>query len=269
MLRYVSHGPRPFGSIPFTPIRRPYWEFFAVVAGQIAPVASLADEPVFSGATFWLFPPGHLHGWKGQPRKRCRVAVFQYDRIPQALGRLAKRPGGLSLHLKPAEKRRCDALARELLPYAWAESEFKEVLAERVLLDLTLLILRATDAEAGRAPKANEALVRVQAAEKRFRAELRFNPPLAHLAVAAGVSEAHLRRLFWQVRGRNPRAVTHEIRMQAALQLLQDGDQKLESIALECGFGSASNFCQAFKQLQGQTPGAWRRRRDSSPRHAT
>jgi AraC-like DNA-binding protein len=43
----------------------------------------------------------------------------------------------------------------------------------------------------------------------------------------------------------------------------------LESIALECGFGSASNFCQAFKQLQGQTPGAWRRRRDSSPRHAT
>jgi AraC-like DNA-binding protein len=269
MLRYVSHGPRPFGSKPFTPIRRPYWEFFAVVAGQIAPVASLADEPVFSGVTFWLFPPGHLHGWKAPPRKRCRVAVFHYDRIPPVLERLAKRPRGLALHLKPTEKRRCDALARELLPYAWVESEYKEVLAERILLDLTLLILRATDAEAGRAPKANDALVRVQAAENRFRAELRLNPPLAHLAVAAGISEAQLRRLFWQVRGRSPSAVTHEIRMQAALQLLQAGDQKLESIALECGFGSASNFCQAFKQLKGQTPGEWRRRRGSSPRPAT
>ena len=269
MLRYVSHGPRPFGSKPFAPIRRPHWEFFAVVAGQIAPIASLTEEPIFTGATFWLFPPGHLHGWKGQPRKRCRVAVFQYDHIPQVLERLAKRPGGLALHLKPAEKRRCNALARELLPYAWGESEFKEVLSERILLDLTLLILRACDADAGRSPKANEALMRVQSAEKRFRAELRFNPPLAHLAAAAGVSEAQLRRLFWQVRGRSPSAVTHEIRMEAALQLLQDSDQKLASIALECGFGSASNFCQAFKQLKGQTPGEWRRRRGSPPRPAT
>ena len=63
MLRYVSHGPRPFGAKPFAPIRRPYWEFFAVVAGQLAPVATLAEEP--------------------------------------------------------AEKRRCDALARELMPYVW------------------------------------------------------------------------------------------------------------------------------------------------------
>jgi hypothetical protein len=85
MLRYVSHGPRPFGAKPFAPIRRPYWEFFAVVAGQLAPVTTLAE--------------------------------------------------------KPAEKRRCDALARELMPHVWVDSEFKAILAERVLLDLTLLIL--------------------------------------------------------------------------------------------------------------------------------
>lgn len=260
MLCYISHGPRPFGSIPFAPIRRPNWEFFAVVKGEIAPVIALSDQPIFTGATFWLFPPGHLHGWKGKPRKRCSIAVFQYDRIPQALELLAQRLGGIALTLKPAEKFRFEALARELLPYAWSDSALKEVLAERVLLDLTLLILQATRADAGQTPKYNEAVVRVQAAEKRFRVELRSNPPLALLAFAAGVSVAHLRRLFWQVRGRSPSAVTHDIRMDAASRLLTDRNQKLETIALECGFGSVSNFCQAFKKMTGLTPGAFRQR---------
>ncbi|MEI6467314.1 MAG: helix-turn-helix transcriptional regulator [Verrucomicrobiota bacterium] len=264
MLRYVSHGPRPFGAKPFAPIRRPYWEFFAVVAGQLAPVATLAEKPTYAGTTFWLFPPGNLHGWKAPPHRTCRVAVFQYDHIPPVLERLANRPGGLELQLKPAEKRRCDALARELMPYVWVESEFKAILAERVLLDLTLLILRSVDPAAGNSPRESQDLMRVLAAEKRFRTELRVNPPLAHLAFAAGVSEAHLRRLFWQVRRRSPRAVTQEIRMQAALALLRGSDQKLESIALECGFGSTSNFCHAFKQLKQVTPAAWRRRRGAA-----
>jgi hypothetical protein len=87
-----------------------------VASGQIAPIASLAEEPIFTGVSLWLFPPGHLHGWKAPAHKRCRVAVFQYDRIPLILERLAKRPGGLALRLKPTEKHRCDALANELLP---------------------------------------------------------------------------------------------------------------------------------------------------------
>ncbi len=260
-LRYVSHGPRRFDLKPFGPMRRPYWEFFAIVEGEVAPIGDLRERPKFRGRTLWLFSPQHLHGWRGAPRRRCRVAVFHFDQVPPALQRGVEAGGFLAVPLTARDCRLVDGWARELMPFSWASSELKDILAEKVRLDLTLIFLRKTRTANKADQSAAAAAAKVEAAEGRFLAQLSQSPPLSHLATAAGVSEAHLRRLFWQVRKKSPRAVMQQIRMDAALRLLAGTDQKLQTIALDCGYKTASNLCQAFKSATGITPAVWRAQR--------
>jgi AraC-like DNA-binding protein len=55
------------------------------------------------------------------------------------------------------------------------------------------------------------------------------------------------------------------VRIESALNALSDTDAKIDSIAVECGFGSGSDFCRAFKSLKGCTPSEWRRQLPHPP----
>jgi AraC-like DNA-binding protein len=49
------------------------------------------------------------------------------------------------------------------------------------------------------------------------------------------------------------------MRLQRAMQLMAAPALKLDDVAAQCGFGSASAFSRAFKHKAGCSPSEWRR----------
>jgi AraC-like DNA-binding protein len=81
---------------------------------------------------------------------------------------------------------------------------------------------------------------------------------LAALARDAGVSVAYLCRLFKTYTGKTVIGYVVERRVQAAIWKLRDGDEKIISIALSCGFNDLAYFNRAFRRIVGTTPSGYR-----------
>ena len=75
------------------------------------------------------------------------------------------------------------------------------------------------------------------------------------------MSAEHLRRLCVRELGRTPMEHVTYIRMQRAKELLEAGDAKLEAIAPEVGYHSATVFSRAFARCIGMNPSEYRARR--------
>jgi AraC-like DNA-binding protein len=83
---------------------------------------------------------------------------------------------------------------------------------------------------------------------------------LRTLARKAGVSVAYLCRLFKAYTGKTVVNYLVERRLQAAIWKLREGDEKIISIALACGFNDLAYFNRAFKRIVGATPSGYRRK---------
>ena len=81
---------------------------------------------------------------------------------------------------------------------------------------------------------------------------------LGELAALCALSEYHFARMFRESFGLPPHQYLLARRMNYAQQLLRTGQQPLGSIAMACGFASASHFNNRFKQTMGATPGEYR-----------
>ncbi len=81
---------------------------------------------------------------------------------------------------------------------------------------------------------------------------------LHSLAVNAGVSVAYLCRLFKAYTGKTVIGYLVERRIQAAIWKLREGNEKIISIALACGFNDLAYFNRTFKRIVGTTPSAYR-----------
>lgn len=79
------------------------------------------------------------------------------------------------------------------------------------------------------------------------------------MAEAAGLKEVRFRSLFRSNCGITPSEYLLNVRMNNAFKRLSDRQRPLEEIARECGFGSESYFCYAFRKYTNQTPGEYRR----------
>jgi AraC-like DNA-binding protein len=83
---------------------------------------------------------------------------------------------------------------------------------------------------------------------------------LRTLARNAGVSVAYLCRIFKAYTGKTVIEYLIERRIQAAIWKLREGDEKIISIALACGFNDLAYFNRAFKRIVGATPSGYRRK---------
>jgi AraC-like DNA-binding protein len=83
---------------------------------------------------------------------------------------------------------------------------------------------------------------------------------LRTLARNAGVSVAYLCRLFKAYTGKTVIGYLVERRIQATIWKLREGDEKIISIALACGFNDLAYFNRAFKRIVGTTPSKYRRK---------
>ncbi|RON41907.1 AraC family transcriptional regulator [Pseudomonas frederiksbergensis] len=81
---------------------------------------------------------------------------------------------------------------------------------------------------------------------------------VTELARACALSRSHFSRAFKCSTGLSPQDWIRCQRIAKAKQLIQDTDQTLTQISLECGFCDQAHFCHIFTRSEGITPFAWR-----------
>jgi transcriptional regulator GlxA family with amidase domain len=100
--------------------------------------------------------------------------------------------------------------------------------------------------------------------------ESNLEEPLAQtdLADRAGLSTRQLERLFRKYLSATPTRYYLTLRLQRARQLLTQTSMSILSVALACGFVSASHFSKCYRECFGRTPRAERSLRGDEPVHA-
>ncbi len=84
---------------------------------------------------------------------------------------------------------------------------------------------------------------------------------LDELAARAFLSKEHLRKLCRRELGRTPMQQVTFLRMQHARHLLSTTDDKIETIARQCGFANPFTFSNTFKAWSGWRPSEMRARK--------
>ncbi|MFO0940446.1 MAG: AraC family transcriptional regulator [Pirellulales bacterium] len=86
-------------------------------------------------------------------------------------------------------------------------------------------------------------------------ADLKRPLQLVQLAELADLSPFHFHRVFQAMVGETPNEFVKRLRLERALYLMSFGKAKsMTTIALDCGFGSSSDFTRSFKQRYGVAP---------------
>lgn len=261
MLVYIGHGQRTYGLSPLAPIKRPFWEFQAVLSGRIGPIFPERQERL-QASHLWIFPPESLHGWRGDGEEAAEVAVFHFPAVPAPLKESLRQKGLISMTLKAGQVQRLRELQRHALKGFRQPDAFTHLQQEHLLLELTLLAVHdreGQEADVGDAKPGLSGIRTVKKALLWYGTHLANAPGLADVGRAVGASPAHLRRLFHKSLGCGPKVAFQRLQFQRAVDEMSRTADGLETIAERCGFGSASAFSRAFKTRMGYAPRTWRR----------
>lgn len=89
-----------------------------------------------------------------------------------------------------------------------------------------------------------------------------FGEPIttAELARRAGVSPSQFNRRFGQAFGTSARQYLIRIRIEAAARMLQESDETVATIALDCGFHDHAHFSRSFHRLMRCSPSDYRQK---------
>jgi AraC family transcriptional regulator len=85
------------------------------------------------------------------------------------------------------------------------------------------------------------------------------------LAQVSRRSVAYFCRAFKKTFGQTPHAYVVGRRVERARALMLTTDMALSEIALSCGFTDQAHLCKLFRQSEGVSPAAWRRRQRETP----
>ncbi len=77
---------------------------------------------------------------------------------------------------------------------------------------------------------------------------------IGEMADRVGISARQVERLFREQVGASPKAFYLNLRLTRARTLLRQTINPILAVAVECGFGSTSHFCHAYKRLFGIAP---------------
>lgn len=259
ILRYVNSGSRRFGEKPYLPFARLSWEFYAVISGSCGLLLKDDGKLPLKQSHFWLLPPNFVHGWYGERGKPCSIIVFHFASVPRQLEEAVPRNGFLERAISAKECKLLKEIGAPLELEFQHPNFLSDIRFYRALLDLTLFALARTP---GPEPKKSKrkADVVVSAALAWLRQNLRDNPSLEDVAKAVHISPSHLRRMFAEAGNQTPSEAMNEVKLQAAMHALSESDAKIDVVAAESGFSSASVFCRNFKLHKRCTPIEWRRR---------
>lgn len=80
------------------------------------------------------------------------------------------------------------------------------------------------------------------------------------LSERACMSPRNFARTFLRETGTTPAKYIELIRLEQSIQLLEDKNKPVDSIAMECGFSSTEQLRRAFQRHFGINPGEYRER---------
>jgi transcriptional regulator GlxA family with amidase domain len=106
--------------------------------------------------------------------------------------------------------------------------------------------------------ESNRRLLRARDAMDRTFAEPLDVPTLARISQ---VSEAHFIRSFRATFGETPHRYLQRRRVERAMYLLRQTDRCVTDICLDVGFTSLGTFSRTFREIVGQPPTAYRKRK--------
>lgn len=89
------------------------------------------------------------------------------------------------------------------------------------------------------------------------------------IAEHAALSKPHFRRVFKNQTGKTPFDYLWQCRLEQAKAQLDQTDQQITTIALQCGFKTISHFCELFKQHYKTTPKQYLRKNIIKNDHLT
>ncbi|MBL7077154.1 MAG: helix-turn-helix transcriptional regulator [Kiritimatiellae bacterium] len=99
----------------------------------------------------------------------------------------------------------------------------------------------------------------IEAAHAYLDAHYADGPSIAALARDIGVTPAHFGRAFRERYGVSPGRYRDQLRIDAAVNLLQHSDLLIKTIAYELGYPDSSTFSKAFRRHTGRAPLSYRR----------
>jgi transcriptional regulator GlxA family with amidase domain len=84
--------------------------------------------------------------------------------------------------------------------------------------------------------------------------------PVASMLRMSGLPERTFKRRFQKAVGMSPLEYVHALRLEAAKQLLETTDERLDKLAERVGYEDATFFSRLFRRKVGLTPALYRRR---------
>lgn len=254
MLRFFRQGHRKEAS-PKVPSLHYNWVFFMALDGPVSVMTSRGKLPPPESQRLWMFAPERPHCFVCGPETE-RI-VFAFSTVGPLLEKLAAQSGSLSIALSDSEIAHWREFGQEIGQHFMAPSMKSLLIFEKALNELSLLLVRDMDFEPF-SPLTLESVERVERAIGYYTEHLKERPKLPQVAASAGVSVAHLRRLFHEVFSKSPSAILTRLRLEQAVQRLLTTTDTMETIAENCGFQSASQLARAFQKYYGCSPNAWR-----------
>ncbi len=82
---------------------------------------------------------------------------------------------------------------------------------------------------------------------------------VSDLAQLANMNEQYYCRFFKRIIGKSPITYLNELRIIKSMRLLQETNESVTDISLECGFNNLGNFMKFFKEQTGSTPLQYRK----------
>ncbi|MFN8579561.1 MAG: helix-turn-helix transcriptional regulator [Gemmatimonadaceae bacterium] len=89
-------------------------------------------------------------------------------------------------------------------------------------------------------------------------------PTIERVATIVGISRAHFISQFEALFGLTPHQYRIEARLELARNLLAHGDKSVTDVCLDVGMTSLGSFSRSFTRRVGESPSAYRRRRQSA-----
>lgn len=183
---------------------------------------------------------------EGDPILEKQYAVVNGTMLTELLAWSKLRGGGV---IAPTEARGFETLFADIRDAVAANDSNRE---EQLSLLVHALLLKADSLLAETAYPAP-----LDMAMKLFRQPRYYRASLREMAVACGVSERTLNRLFQERLGLSPIQYQIEQRLSAACQLLEINGMTIKEIAWRCGYSSAAFFSRAFRKRFAVSPREW------------
>ncbi len=258
MLVYFNSGERTVSKKPQDLARRVNWEFFAVTKGRIAPLLEGARALELREQHMWVMPPMLRYTWVGDG-KPARRMVFHFSSIPPEFEEIVRARGWLEFSLGEKSIMALHESAREIKAASDSPGLRLSLIAQKHLAQLCLVCVDEIGATMDfGVPLLDRARLPVDQAVDYFVANLPRVAKVEEIAHHLSMSSSQLRRFFSRVKGKSPKEVFLEHQLERATQLASSSSLKLDRIAEQSGFLSASHLCRNFKLSRGISIHKWR-----------